>query len=235
MELIEGIVVKTIDYLEKDKIIYLITPKGKVSLILKGAKNIKSGTFMYSNEISKIEYDSSKNYLTAGRLLDSYVNIKLNYDKFSSVLLIIEISYLLVDHIDDYKTFYNFLSDILKLINDGQNHLLLNIIFRLKILYLLGVAPVFNKCVECDSRENLIGFSFYGGGMKCSSHIENNDYIYDNQVISVLRVLYNTKLNEINLNMDIDFGSLDDFLTRYYEYYLGFKSKVKKIIEDCEK
>lgn len=235
MELTEGIVIKTVDYKEKDKIIYLITASGKVSLILKGAKNPKSGTFMYSHELSKIEFDLKKNYLTAGRLLDSYPNIKLDYDKYSSVLMITEISDVLIEHINDYKVFYSFLSDILDLINNGKNHLLLNIIFRLKILYLLGVAPVFNRCVDCDTRENLVGFSFYGGGMKCSEHIGRDDYLYDSQVINILRVLYNTKLNEINLDLDVDFNALDTFLTRYYEYYLGFTSKVKKVLGFVEK
>ena len=46
MELEQGIVLKTIDYQENSKIIYLLTSKGIVSAVVRGAKNLKSHTYL---------------------------------------------------------------------------------------------------------------------------------------------------------------------------------------------
>ncbi len=230
MELTEGIVLKSSDYKENDKIIYLITENGKMSVILKSAKKINSKTFGYSHELIKLSYGSSKNYLTTGNVLNNYTFIKTNLNVLNSALIISEVSYSLIDHINDYKLFYNFLNDIFDRLNNGQNHKILEIIFRIKVLYLLGIAPVFTKCVDCSTQDNLVGFSFYDGGMKCSSHMKNSDILYNSSMISQLKVLYLQKLDKIDMNQVIDYHSIDEFLNRYYDTYLGFKSKVSSII-----
>ena len=233
MDLKEGIVVKTISYQDNAKIIYLITTEGKQSLIVKGATNLKSHTFSYAQELTKLAYNQNKMYLSAGKIISSYVNIKKDYPTLISSLKIIEIAYELIDHINDYQTFYKFLDEILALMNDNYNNEILELIFKVKTLYLLGVSPIFSKCVECETRDNLVGFSFYDGGMKCQDHVLITDFIYPDKIVFPLRALYQTKLDEliplIN-HFEIDYQETDLFLNRYFEFYLGFKSRVKPII-----
>lgn len=233
MNLKEGIVVKAINYQDNAKIIYLITNEGKQSLIVKGATNFKSHTFSYAQELTKLAYDSKKMFLSSGKILSSYITIKNNQEKLISALQIIEIANELIDHINDYRIFYYFLDDILTFLNEGYNHELLELIFRVKTLFLLGVSPVFNKCVECENKDNLVGFSFYDGGMKCQNHFKVNDYLYPNAIIQPLRTLYLTKLEVIKPlinDIKIDYSEADLFLSRYYEHYLGFKSRVKQVM-----
>lgn len=233
MNLKEGIVVKAINYQDNTKIIYLITEEGKQSLIVKGATNYKSHTFSYAQELTKIAYDTKKMFLSSGKVISSYVTIKSDQAKLLSALQIIEISYELIDHINDYHVFYHFIDDILNLLNEGYHHEIVELIFRVKTLFLLGVAPIFNKCVECEAKENLVGFSFYDGGMKCQKHFQVNDYLYPSNVIQPLRLLYLSKLevlqSQIN-QLEINYKEIDLFLNRYYEHYLGFVSRVKKIL-----
>ena len=164
------------------------------------AKKTISKTFNYSHELSKISFGSSKNYLTTGNIISSYVNIKNNIKSLRSALIISEISYNLIDHINDHLTFYKFLYEILDLLNTGINNEMLEIIFRVKVLYLLGVAPVFNKCVDCNTKEDLVGFSFYDGGMKCALHNTNIYYLYNDDLLSQLSSLYLQKINKIDIN-----------------------------------
>lgn len=233
MDLKEGIVVKTISYQDNAKIIYLITNEGKQSLIVKGATNLKSHTFSYAQELTKLAYDQKKMYLSTGKIISSYVNIKKDYNKVLSSLKIIEIAYELIDHINDFQTFYIFLDEVLSLINSDYNYEILELIFKVKTLFLLGVAPVFNKCIECETKDNLIGFSFYDGGMKCHDHIVITDLMYPDSIILPLKILYLTKLDDLIplLNtFEVNYLEIDLFLSRYYENYLGFKSRVKSII-----
>ena len=233
MELKEGIVTRVIDYRDNAKIITVITNIGSQGLIVKGATNLKSHTFSYTEELIKINFDSKKKYLTSGRILNSYRNIKADFNKLSSALRIMEIVNTLVEHINDFQTFYNFFDQILLLINDDIDFQKLEIIFRIKTLYLLGLSPNFLRCVDCDTTENLVGFSLFSGGMKCCDHITNEDYLVNHEIIKQLRIMYLGKLDNLLKNFDkveCDYLGCDNFLNIYYDHFLGFNSRVKNII-----
>ena len=228
----EGIVTRVVDYRDNTKIITVMTNTGSQGLIVKGATNLRSHTFSYTQELIKISFAAKKQYLSSGKLIDSYRNIKLDFNKLSSGLRILEIINALGDHINDYSTFYEFTDQILKNMNELIDHEKLEIIFRIKALFLLGLSPVFFKCVECGTIDNLSGFSLFDGGMKCNDHLTNEDYIYNHDIVSQLRILYAVKLQELITKIDeveCTYLGCDNFLNLFYDHFLGFKSKVKKI------
>ena len=117
MELEQGVVLKTIDYQENSKIIYLLTNQGIKSAVVRGAKNLKSHTYSYAQPLVKIEFEIKKDrYIGANKILDNYNSIKLDYNKITYALRIIEICYTLGEHITDSKLFYDFTTEILDLI-----------------------------------------------------------------------------------------------------------------------
>lgn len=234
MKLEKGIILKTIDYQENSKIIYIMTCSGLKSAIVRGAKNYKSKTFAYSQPITLIEFSMQKEkYIEACNVLNYFNNIKLDNSRLISTLKIIEISYLLGEHITDYEIFFNFLNDILIAINeDKETYLYYELIFKTKTLYLLGVAPVFNKCVTCGTRNNIIGFSFNSGGMKCKKCYKTDNFIYPTDTVNDIKEMYLIKLP--NLKEDINnkkivynYEKANRFLTLYYQQYLGFTSNIK--------
>ena len=238
MELEQGIVLKTIDYQENSKIIYLLTKKGIVSAVVRGAKNIKSHTHSYAQPLVKIEFELKKDrYIGANKILNNYNNIKLNFDKLKSSLSIVEICYTLGEHITDSELFYTFTNQILHLINTtNDDYNIYELIFKIKTLYLLGVAPVFSKCVSCGNDNNLVGFSFNNGGMKCSNCIKLDDFIYPKETINEIKTIYLVKLDKLNLlinekKLKYDYNKISRFLELYYEQYLGFVSKVNKVLK----
>lgn len=229
----EGIVVKTIQYQDNTKIVYIINNTGKVSLIARGANNIKSPNYQNSQELIKLKYDDKNNkYLTNGKVICFYQNIKNDFDKMKSVLKIIEISYILIDYVNDHQTFYEFLTQILDYIEKGINPKLLELIFRIKLLYLLGIEPVLTKCVTCETKENLIGFSFYSGGMKCDKCYHNDDFLFPLELINMIKTLYLVKLNILLEKITLikyDYIEMDRFLNLYYNHYIGYTSKVDQV------
>ena len=239
MELEQGIVLKTIDYQENSKIIYIITNQGIVSAVVRGAKNIKSHTYAYAQPLVKIEFELKKNrYIGAYKILNNYNSIKLNFDKLKYCLKIIEICYDLGDHITDKELFYSFTSDILDEINNiNEKYDFFELMFRIKSLYLLGVSPVFSKCVSCGTRENLKGFSFNNGGMKCHDCMSMDDFIFPHETINEIRTIYLKKFDELcllikNNNIEYKYDKIDRFLELYYQQYLGFVSKVDKVFKE---
>ena len=237
MELEKGIVLKTIDYQENSKIIYLLTNRGIVSAIVRGAKNLKSHTYAYAQPLVKIEFELKKDrYIGANRIINNYNNIKLDFKKMSCCLKIIEICYVLGEHITDMNLFFDFTNEILDLIElNNESYDIYELIFKIKTLYLLGVAPVFSKCVSCGKKENLKGFAFNNGGMKCSDCIKLDDFIYPSETIKEIKNIYLIKLDQLNLlikekQLKYDYSKINRFLELYYEQYLGFISKVNKVL-----
>ena len=100
----------------------------------------------------------------------------------------------------DFNTFYQFLDEILFLL-DQNYHPYYLLIFRVKLLYLLGIGPVFSKCVLCGERDNLIGFDFLKGGMKCATCASNAGIYHNQEVIQLLRLLYLTKLEDLSFEL----------------------------------
>lgn len=238
MELEQGIVLKTIDYQENSKIIYLLTAKGIVSAVVRGAKNLKSHTYSYAQPLVKIEFELKKDrYIGANKILENYNSIKLNFEKITSSLKIIEICYTLGEHITDSELFYSFVNDILNNINETNDDFkIFELIFKIKILYLLGVAPVFSKCVSCGEQTELIGFSFNNGGMKCKNCVDLDDFIYPSETILEIKTIYLIKLDQLillinNRKLKYDYNKINRFLELYYEQYLGFVSKVNKVLK----
>lgn len=231
----EGIVTRVIDYRDNTKILTVISDTGSQGLIVRGATNLKSHTFSYTQELVKINFEGNKKYLSGGKLLNSYRNIKADFNILSSALQILEIINMFIEHINDFATFYVFVDQIFTLLNEGIDSKKLEIIFKIKTLYLLGLSPNFTKCVVCDTEEGLVGFSIFSGGMKCRDHITNEDYIYNHDIIKQLRLMYLAKLENLVENIDkveCDYDGCDSFISKYYDHFLGFKSRAKRIIKN---
>lgn len=147
--------------------------------------------------------------------------------------LILEYSYEFINHIENKELFYDFLEYTLNNIT-RNNELIYSLIFRLKLLYLLGIGPIFSKCIECNKDINLVGFSFDKAGMICKFCFKNDEQLYVNDSLLTIRVLFLTKPQDINNllfdSLDINFDEINLFLNIYYDKYLGFKSKVDKVI-----
>lgn len=233
----KGIIVKSIDYKDYSKLIYLINEDGLDTLLVKGAKKPRSRNFAYSQILTKINYlkveTKTFDILTTGQIINNYSNIKEDILKTKYAYQVMELSYQFANHIEDKQLFYTFLDEILTRMNDSQYSSIFELVFRLKLLYLLGVGPIFSRCIVCNSRENIRGFSLYHGGSKCFNCIEQTDQFYRDDIIEFVKLLYTTKLEFFTeeflaLLPDI-YSQINDFLNIYYNHFLGYTSKVAKV------
>ena len=240
MNLKEGIILKAVKYQENHKLVTILTADGLFRLLVRGALNQKSKTFAYAQELIKIGFgfvarnEQALKILTAGKIIDNYSRIKSDFHKLNDAFIIIELADQLGTHIEDGATFYRFCSDILHLINTEDPADYYTVIFKLKTLYLLGVGPNFTSCVVCGTKEDLVGFDFTAGGMKCKACRRRGDVFVEAETAVLCKFLYLTKLP--NLTAEI-LGKLPDrepaltFIDRYYDNYLGYRSRAGKIID----
>ena len=234
----EGIVIKSIEYGDSNKIITLFTNEGLKSLTVKGAQKPSSHTFNFAKEFILLAYESKGKYLTGGKVLNYYSNIINNLDLTISSLRILEIINVLAEHINDYKIAYIFLKECLQTINQNVDQKLIELIFRTKFLYLIGLAPNFNSCVHCASKDNLEYFSLFDGGMKCSNCKSINDYVLKDNELETFKLLYLVKYDKLIEKIDLikyDYDYLNNILNMIYSHFLGFESSVEKVYKKIKK
>jgi DNA repair protein RecO (recombination protein O) len=224
----EGIIIKTINYSDSSKILYLLTPSGMESLLAKGAKKTKSPIRHLTQTITKISYNKSRSAslptLLSGDIVDDFNEIKLDLESQTYTTHIFELIYRMSTEID-FQKLYEFTSKILTNITETKDPEFMSFVFELKYLYLLGLAPVFKACVECGNQER-VGFDVIKGGMVCNEHLSRHS-ISESTVILALYKLYFYQFDGI---FDIDRRQVRLALDSYYEHHLTFKSKSREIL-----
>ena len=236
MELTEGIILKTMKYQENSKVCYIITREGLVTALVRASLDYHSKNFSYSQELSKIKFAISKSkknsfdIMTSGMLVDSYLNLKKDYDTLFLISKLMDLVYKSIDHVTNYQNLYDLFDFTLSNINDNKlsnrrNVVFYPIILKFKLLYLLGVGPKFSGCVVCDKKTHS-AFSVERGGVVCRTHQKDNDYVSD--YVDVMMVLYLGHLDKLTVSL-IDsipiesYSVIEDVLTKYYDRYLSIK------------
>jgi DNA repair protein RecO (recombination protein O) len=169
----KGLIVKVQDYLENAVIATILSPNGKQSLIIRGAKKLNTSTRRFANILTLIEFNQTESKsmgtLTEGVILDNYTLIKDDLIRFNYALLILEKIAFFIEQITDFDTLYNFTIDILNKLKTTSYLNSYVLIFEIKLLYLLGVAPSFKTCPKCGKKVINGALDIKNGGYLCES------------------------------------------------------------------
>ncbi|MCK5732233.1 MAG: DNA repair protein RecO [Tenericutes bacterium] len=233
MEHFEGIILKKINYKESSEIIYLYTKEGLKSVLIHGSNKMKSPYLSLSKVLNVVSlHTSGKDLKTLrdGDTLKYYRNISSDLEKYTYVTLILEKLYYFSTHSHDHDKLYNFIIKIFDIVEENDAYIPYLNMVELKLLYLLGVNPLFAHCVSCDKTENL-KFSIKAGGMCCEEHLIENPIISPLGTIVMQQLYYYDlkKREELNIN-DIYLKEVRILLDKYYEYHLNFKGNSRKML-----
>ena len=234
----QGVIITTRDYKDNSKIITILTEEGLLDLILRGTSSMNSGNKKYTIPPTYVEFMMSKSStistFTEGFVLDNFNNIKLDNLKSLISMAIIEKILTFVNYIDNCKQFYEFCFNTLKLLDVTCYPKIVLNIFEIKLLYLIGIAPVINYRIMCNNKDNLL-FSINNGGSVCSKCSNHVGFDLDENETEIFKYLYLIKFDKINddflkiiSNININ---LEDLIDKYYEKHIDFYSKSKKIIK----
>ena len=166
-----GIVLKTQDYKENDKLLWILTEEyGKISAIAKGARKSKNKNFSNTLPFCFGEYVLFKGRalytLNEGRIIDSFQDVLNNYDT------LIYGSYFneLVDIALEEENCSSIFKEIIKaffLMRNGAVDLdILARAFEIKLLKATGYGISLENCAVCGEKIkncDYISFQFYGG------------------------------------------------------------------------
>lgn len=234
----KGIVIKVQDYLENAVIATILTETGKQSYLIKGAKKVNSGTKRFAQALTVLEFNATLSTglstLTEALIINNYTLIKDDLVCFNYATILLEKLNYFSDQVTDYKLLFEFTLNILDLIEKYDYFTAATLIFEIKLLYLLGVAPSFNRCPNCGNKAINGALHVESGGFLCEKCHYLKEVTLNRADSLVFKTIYVTKLNQIDEELLKTFDSNNNIancIDYYYEYHLDFKSRVKEIIK----
>ena len=234
MERKKGIILSTMDYQENHKIIYLLTPNGKVNLLAQRSKNIKKNVNDTQN-LTKVSFVSKEKNLAKAQSLeaiDYYFEIKNDIKRFAIASYVLELIFRYVNTDIESNRLYLMIESFLeqlKVRNDLKNLLLQ---FRIKMLFFLGIQPDFRLCVHCGRKDRLVGLSITSYGMECENH-QSRDNIGPTAT-EIIRRLYLDKSFLVMIEEKQVLDYLSELIDQYYEKHFREVLKSIKMLKDLQ-
>ena len=170
-----GIIISESNLGDYDKMLTMLTPGlGKISCVAKGARRPKSallaGTQLFCFG-EYLMYKGANTYnINSCETIEVFYNLRTDLDKLNTAIEITKIIRNVTDENENcYRILQLYLNTLYTLSETDKNLELVDSIFKLKILCLLGFAPRINECVNCKDKENIKYFSIKDNGFKCEN------------------------------------------------------------------
>lgn len=170
-----GIIISESNLGDYDKMLTMLTPGlGKISCVAKGARRPKSallaGTQLFCFG-EYLMYKGANTYnINSCETIEVFYNLRTDFDKLNTAIEITKIIRNVTDENENcYRILQLYLNTLYTLSETDKNLELVDSIFKLKILCLLGFAPRINECVNCKDKENIKYFSIKDNGFKCEN------------------------------------------------------------------
>jgi DNA repair protein RecO (recombination protein O) len=171
---VEGIVIRSMDYGESNKIVTLLTnSSGKAGVLVKGAKKVKSRfgslaqPFTYGEFVFFRGPNGGLGSLNAGEIYESYHTLRENLDQAAYASYVAE----LTDRALQEDEAGGFLFEQLKACLNGyvlgKDPQIVTHLYEMRILEAAGYAPGLDACVNCGNPEGPFRISAHMGGALC--------------------------------------------------------------------
>ncbi|WP_026689208.1 DNA repair protein RecO [Alteribacter aurantiacus] len=240
----EGIIIRTNDYGESNKIITLFTREhGKLALMAKGAKRPKSRfassaqLFIYGTFI----FHQSKGVGTLNQadLTESFREVRSDLMLTAYGAYMVEIVDKLTEDRQRNPFLFELLFQMLTRINEGDDSEVLVRMFETKMLQVAGITPMLDACVNCGRQEGTFAFSVKEAGIICSSCYDIDPYRIEvvPGALKLLRLFHYLDVNRIgNIKVKPETKKhLKHLLEVYYDEYSGLRLKSKRFLDQMEK
>ncbi|PRO65110.1 DNA repair protein RecO [Alkalicoccus urumqiensis] len=240
---LDGIVLRTTDYGESNKVVTILTPEeGKTALMARGAKKPKSpfasacqplihAVFVYyqgrgMGSLNQADIVTSFRKLRTDLLLTAYATYTLE----------------LIDRLTEDRTpsrpLYDLAYFVLLAMEEGADPEVLVRLAETKMLAFTGSAPLLHACRECGSAEGPFRFSMQHGGVLCPDHQYDAERLMPvgPKTIKLLRLFQQMppdRIGEIRVKPETK-KEMKLLLETYYDTYVGVRLKARRFLEQME-
>lgn len=231
----EGIVIRQVKTPDGRRILHIFTKdQGKISVGTNKGSGGRSKSDLAYRPFTYASYHifQGRNYyeLNSASVIKSHYSLGEDIGRYAAASYVLELTdRLLTEDLPEPRIFA-LLSDFLsELEKREKKHETLVIAYEIKLLKILGVFPVIDKCVICGKENDLISMSVEDGGMvcgECSSKLEAKSpgrLIYPEgfDIIKVIRYFADNPLQNfsgIALSNDVA-HKMSRIIREYIEYH----------------
>ncbi len=236
-EWIDAYVLRTIDYQDHGKLLYLYTDAGIKSAIARGVKKMQSPLRAFAQLGALLRVKLSKGALPTlkeAERIARHPQIGEDLLKTSVAAVIRELIYYNISDDDDHIKLLGFVKKFLKALNDTSDPKQLLMLFQLKLLYFLGYGVRFDRCGQCGSTRELL-LDAHTGMVLCKAHSDAS-HTLDEAAFTPLRTMLHAEI-ETFTPIPLDASTqkrLEALIESWYEHHLSSKPKALAILKTLD-
>lgn len=242
---VEGIVIRSMDYGEGNKIITLCTKShGKQGVLVRGAKKVRSRHAAATQLFTSGEYIYFRGMghigtLNACEITDSFHTLReqLHLAAYASYAAELVDRALQDEEAGGYM--YEQLLAYLKALREGKDEQVSTHLFEMKLCQSVGVAPVVDHCVVCGREDRLNAFGWRLGGAICDvcQPREHSRFLSSLPILKIIQLFLKTDLRRLG-NITLKPATklqLRQCMRGYMDTHVGVQCKSTQFIEQMEK
>lgn len=243
LEKVTGVIIKTQDYGETNKIVTIFSPKyGKISAIARGAKKTRSRMaavtqpFIYGEFF--IYLRSGLSTIQQGEIIDSLRPIREDIIKTTYVSYITELTdKILESHHPDLYLFDQFFKTLRWIVENEEAEVPM-MMYELKVYKKGGFAPIVDRCVYCKSQKDTYAFSIKEGGLLCDAcdHLDVHAVNIPSSVAKLFSVCLHVNIEQVG-SISVKPENLvlmRRILDAYYDQYGGYHIKSRRVLKQLD-
>ncbi|MHA6483738.1 DNA repair protein RecO [Paenibacillus sp. strain BS8-2] len=170
---VEGIVIRSMDYGESNKIITLLTnTNGKVGVIVRGAKKVKSRHSSLAQPFTHGEFQyfrsSGLGTLNHGEIIASHHDLRMQLDLSAYASYAAELTDRALQEDEVGSFLFEQLKSCYAALQEGKDPPIVIHLYEMRILDMAGYAPQLDECLHCANRVGPFKLSPGAGGVLCS-------------------------------------------------------------------
>lgn len=242
---VEGLVIRSLDYGEGNKIITIFTENyGKIGIMARGAKKMNSRHSAASQLFTYAEYvfyrvGNKLGNLNSAEIINSHRRLREDLLLSAYAAYITELTERLVAEQEASPWLYRQYQSALQQLDDGKDAQIIMHIYEMKMLRHAGYVPELDQCVSCGkTAEDVRHYSIrLGGGLcrTCASSHPDAEPIHD-QVMKLLRLFTRVdlaRLGKIEVKAD-NKVQLKAFMRTWLDTHLDVRLRSRDILEQMQ-
>ncbi|MDB4868222.1 MAG: recO [Cohnella sp.] len=241
---VEGIVIRSTDYGEGNKIVTLLTSThGKQGVVIRGARKLKSRYGALAQLFTYGEYSFYKSgslgTLGSGEVIESFRELREGLEGPAYASYAAELTDRAVGDEEAGDFLFRQLKACLKALAEGKDPGVVMRVYEMIIVGTAGYLPVLDECASCGRAEGPFRFSPPAGGALCPlcRHRDPAAMELDDGVWKLLRLFTGLDLSRLgNITLkDSSKNQLQLSMRRWMDHYMGLNLKSRHFLDQLER
>lgn len=243
LEKIEGIILKTIDYGETNKIITIFSKNiGKFTAMARGAKKPRSRMAAVTQPFIVGQFfvyiNPGLSTIRQGEILESFRALREDIEKTAFTAYLVELTEKLLDDKTPEPYLYDQLYLTMEWIAKHDEYDIPIMMYELKAFQKGGFRPTLSHCINCRSKEGLYAFSLGEGGLLCRRCLALDDQairLTEVQVklLQMFQAVGIEQVGEISVKLE-NRKLLRQILDAYYDRFGGYFLKSRRFLNQLD-